>query len=311
MTLQLVPITTAVLSLAWQGQSGITYTLQTSTDLVNWSTLPYVVEGSDLDESYFLEKTNSLTFARLRYDSDGDTDDNSLPDLWEWQHFGYIGVSPDADPDLDGRTNAGEWLAQTDPNDFYNGEWPIIQLSCGTDWLVPAGSVSTQSLSFLVTRPSGKPWIHAPVNLEVIGDGTRLVIVQADTSMFADRLQLWTDETGRLRTDSQPIHVEASPGGGTVGELAIHAGKAEVTVRVHSIANTYGPPPRSLTRLTGADGQTRYSWTGDPNGAESIVIEQTDTSGNWIQVIELSANDMPTPDPESGTYTIVFDHLLQ
>ena len=46
----------------------------------------------------------------------GDSDHNSLPDDWERQHFGHLGVDTSADPDGDGLTNLEEYKANTDPN---------------------------------------------------------------------------------------------------------------------------------------------------------------------------------------------------
>jgi hypothetical protein len=44
-----------------------------------------------------------------------DSDSNGLPDAWEIEHFGAIGVDPAADADGDGTTNLMEYLAGTDP----------------------------------------------------------------------------------------------------------------------------------------------------------------------------------------------------
>ena len=44
-----------------------------------------------------------------------DSDLNGLPDAWERQHFGFIGVNPNADPDHDGLTNQQEYAFGLDP----------------------------------------------------------------------------------------------------------------------------------------------------------------------------------------------------
>lgn len=53
-----------------------------------------------------------------------DRDGNGLPDMWEWNNFGYVGVDPNADPDGDGFTNLQEYEIGTDPNDPYNSQPP-------------------------------------------------------------------------------------------------------------------------------------------------------------------------------------------
>lgn len=46
-----------------------------------------------------------------------DTDGNGLPDAWEMNYFGHIGVDPTADPDGDGTSNHTEFVAGTNPID--------------------------------------------------------------------------------------------------------------------------------------------------------------------------------------------------
>ncbi|MBI2517336.1 MAG: hypothetical protein HYV95_10525 [Opitutae bacterium] len=55
-----------------------------------------------------------------------DTNHNGLPDAWEQQYFGRLGVDPLADADGDGRSNAQEYAAGSNPVDFYQGRALVL-----------------------------------------------------------------------------------------------------------------------------------------------------------------------------------------
>jgi fibronectin-binding autotransporter adhesin len=46
-----------------------------------------------------------------------DSDEDGLPDSWEWEHLGTLVHGPGSDPDGDGQDNATERLTGTDPGD--------------------------------------------------------------------------------------------------------------------------------------------------------------------------------------------------
>ena len=52
-----------------------------------------------------------------------DADGNGLPDIWELQYFGHIGVNPYDDPDGDGLSNYQEYLANSNPQDMWIVAW--------------------------------------------------------------------------------------------------------------------------------------------------------------------------------------------
>jgi hypothetical protein len=54
-----------------------------------------------------------------------------LPDWWQLQYFGHLGVDPNADPDHDGMTNYEEYRAGTNPLEA-NSVFKIISVSANT-----------------------------------------------------------------------------------------------------------------------------------------------------------------------------------
>jgi len=78
-----------------------------------------LVDGASVGAvtSYALTNISAAHTVSARFVADAlvDSDNNQLPDTWERQYFGYVGVDPTADPDGDGRTNIEEYLAGTDP----------------------------------------------------------------------------------------------------------------------------------------------------------------------------------------------------
>jgi len=56
-----------------------------------------------------------VTGGRLNLLRTVDSDTNNLPDWWEGQYFGHLGVDLGADPDHDGLSNLQEYLAGTEP----------------------------------------------------------------------------------------------------------------------------------------------------------------------------------------------------
>jgi hypothetical protein len=66
----------------------------------------------------WISLSNAMAYVQTDTVAPGaDTDHNGLPDAWERQHFGHIGVDPNADPDGDGMSNLQEYLADSDPLD--------------------------------------------------------------------------------------------------------------------------------------------------------------------------------------------------
>ncbi|WP_367870776.1 hypothetical protein [Luteolibacter sp. Populi] len=121
----------------YHGVEGKVYTVFGSPDLDTWlevdsamgtggpvshqfaadaARLFFRVEVSDIDQDgdALTDYEESLLGSNPE---EADSDSNGIDDGWEIQHFGTLGVDPDADADGDGLTNLEEYLAGTDPFD--------------------------------------------------------------------------------------------------------------------------------------------------------------------------------------------------
>jgi len=306
MNTALSTLSACVLALSWEADPALTYTVQTSADLLAWETLPLVIHSAEGTQTLALtmQPEGDPLFARLRYSDDGDTDGNGLPDLWEWRHFGHTGIDPDADPDGDGRSNREEWLAGTDPNDAYDGVLPSLRLACGGEWVVPSGQLSRQAFALVLLGPDGEPMAGAPVRLRVTGGHRGLLQAGEPPEQAAAELHALTDERGRLHADTHALHFLAPDAPGSRHEVTLGAGRAEAVVRIRVAGGGLELPPRELRVEALGDGAREISWSGPPGEAAALVVEEQLVSGEWIQLALVAAAALPEPDPETGRYAL-------
>jgi hypothetical protein len=106
-----------------------------------------------------------VTGGRLDLLRSVDSDANGLPDWWELDHFGHIHVDPNADPDGDGTSNYGEFVAGTDPNSASS----ILQISSfvpqGGGFLVTWSSVPGKTYTVEYTQDLTTPWLTLQSNV--------------------------------------------------------------------------------------------------------------------------------------------------
>ncbi|NRB75387.1 MAG: hypothetical protein HRU46_13580 [Verrucomicrobiales bacterium] len=94
-------------------------------------------------QKYFVDEGGSFTVAPPVVNPDGDSD--SLPDQWELDHFGALGVSNGGDDDFDkdGSSDVDEQIAGTDPTDsgdhFHIGSHAVTGNSLAIVWDTVAG----------------------------------------------------------------------------------------------------------------------------------------------------------------------------
>ena len=302
MTSSFFPVFPILLLLSWQAEPGTTYTAQRSPDLQAWETLPFVIVGAGTEENLGVDHPYWPAFARLRYSSDGDSNGNGLPDLWEWEQFGYLDVDPEADPDGDGKSNLWEWELGTEPLDFFDGEYPVLQVSSGDHWLVPADTVSTQALAVSLSHPSGEGWPGAPVRIRM--SNGRAAILHGGEDPVAEAV-FQTDRLGRINPGIAFVQLLASSLPGEQEIVLIEAGPVTAHLYLETIGSDMGAPPRELRREHLETGALLYSWKGDPAGATDFLVEEQDPAGEWHRVLHCSVAQLPQPDPVTKQFTLI------
>lgn len=307
MTPTLTALSHCLVLLAWEGQSGATYTVQTSSDLQTWKTLPVVFSGQGEALGLSLQALAAPLFTRLRTSFTGDTNENGIPDRWEWQAFGSLDVDPDGDPDEDGLRTLAEWEQGTHPLDPFNGQAPFLKVASGREWLVPAGAVSRQAICLYLAHASGAPWTGAPVHLRL--DSGRAAFLQPgeEPSTASTDLTAYTDALGRLTPEGHSLHILGAHQADSLETLHITAGGASAEVRIRTLGQEWGGPPREVRLLQSLDGPLQLSWSGSAQGAHGFHVEEETDAGEWVSLLEIVAADLPEPDPLTGRYAITLN----
>jgi alpha-tubulin suppressor-like RCC1 family protein len=129
-----------------------------------------------------------------------DSDGNGLPDYWQLQYFGHLGVDPNADPDGDDISNLQEYQQSTDPTDFYNGRLPCLEIVGGNDQAGNYDAFLSEPVTIKVMGTSGfsNPFalINAPVTFTVT-NGTAL-LASTTNDLPGSTLVLRSDSNGQV-----------------------------------------------------------------------------------------------------------------
>lgn len=305
MTTSLYLLAESILVLAWPGNPDYTYTAEASADAVNWESLPWVLTGTGAEMSYAHEMAAFPGFLRLRFSNDGDTNENSLPDAWELKHFGCLGADPAADPDEDGLSNLAEYLGATDPLDFYNGERPLIETVCGTEWVVRENEMSGQAVSLSVRHASGESWPNAPVRI-FLDSGRPAMVQQGDAAAACLEFIAYTDANGRITSHEHGIHVLGASASPVSESLEMEAGTAAKSIRIQTVPGGFTGPPRALDVRPAGEALMVADWQGSPGDSARFILERQSGTNDWRVVLDLPAEELPEGGEDNPAFTTTF-----
>lgn len=103
---------------------------------------------------------------------------------------------PDIDTDGDGIADAAEIQNGTNPNDYYNGQTPVITVISGSNQDIAEGAQAAAPVVFQVIR-GGIPLVNAPVLIEHL-ENLGVYINPANGSSYGRSMTLRTDSEGKV-----------------------------------------------------------------------------------------------------------------
>jgi len=196
--------TSGAFTLSWWGNSGCNYFIQQSNDLISgWvyltstvsgSSVPIMETGSNAVIQWGFSDSATKGFFRLQLD----TDQNGLPDSWEISYTGTTGNNPSTLSSAgDGYTLLQEFQLGRNPNDYYQGVAPTLEIIQGNNQTCASGTYLPLPLIIKVENGSGIAFVNAPVTFNVISGGGAISLLSSGSTQSS--LSLRTDSAGEAQ----------------------------------------------------------------------------------------------------------------
>ncbi len=212
-----------------------------------------------------------------------DGDHNGLPDAWERQYFGAVGVDPNGDFDGDGISNLQEYMGGTDPTDFFNGALVRLSVTGGGDQRGNPGAALPVPI---LIKVNDYGVLNAPVTFNVAQGGALLMPDNGGTGTSAGELTVRAnayDTEGRAVARVYVL-LPSTPGDVSV----IRASARGALGRSVSVTTTAAAidaslvAPTNLIVAASSSSSARLSWTpGDDSKATTVQVS-IDGGRTWI-----------------------------
>lgn len=220
-----------------------------------------------------------------------DSDDGLPPGWQEWIAIHFPGVSnvdPHGDADGDGLSNLEEFLAGSDPNNYYSQGTttivPVITVVSGNNQSGLPGMFISEPLVVEVTNQmNGEALSNAPITFAVTqGDGylaaTNIGVPEAVVS-----LERRTDPEGKAFAYYQFPVSSAATTSIVVSADVEDASPATFSLQV-SLESSAPEAPSEVDVFDENDGSLKVVWKDNSHNEDNFIIEYLDGIGDWIQI---------------------------
>jgi hypothetical protein len=222
-----------------------------------------------------------------------DADGDGLPDWWELEFLGKLGNNASGlAPNGDGLSLIANYLQCINPNDYYGGFLPNIQIVSGDDQNGPAGALLPLPLTVQITAASGgSPLANAPVTFTAASGGGQLAA--SPSGALATTIPAITDANGMASVYFQPGGNATSPTANQV-QASVATGGQTASQTFSILGTPAGAPPAAanLTVTSTSPTSSQLNWintaTGSTNAATGILVQQQNADGTWTTIATLA-----------------------
>ena len=220
----------------------------------------------------------------------GDSDHNGLPDAWENQYFGHIGVDPQADPDGDGLTNLQEYQQGTDPTDYYNGALTNISIDNGNNQSAGPNAWVTNPLVVSVTDGTTNA---AKANAPIVFASPTALLATSPSGTGLSSLLVRSDVQGKatvyLKLPATGIFHQVTASANHGAPVIFYAGLAQLTPSLANInlsVDQGETQERTLTLVNSTSQSISYALDPSSVSVSGALLETPQDANNpeynWI-----------------------------
>lgn len=271
-------------------------------------------------DSYFRGTLDDVSLYRQAVPPDEislitDRDQDSLPDIWEWNAFGSLERTGSEDEDGDGLTNLQEYQLGSDPNNYYSQGGalivPSVTVAGGDQQTGAPGAFAAEPLVVEVRNSlNGVLLANAPVTFSSEDERDRLASGTSSGEPLSASLTVRTDGSGRVSHSQSSVFYQHSASPSTIGRVRVQAGTGPSAHFTLYNFDPFVPPvaPGALTASEFPDGSVTLTWQDNSDNETGFTIRKSTDGGQTWQTVAVTGPGVTTwTDTSSHDENTLYD----